>query len=114
MPACRVLPLIPRHYFWLVWALSMGLVWLLIYWLRRDLRTVLWRASLGTLPFACNEPLFVGTYWMPPSLFNLAAHTGFDVESFIFCFAIGGSRRGAVRRRDGPMHFAYSQSPRDA
>jgi hypothetical protein len=27
------------------------------------------------------------TYWNPPSLFDLAHRTGFDVESFILCFA---------------------------
>jgi hypothetical protein len=37
-----------------------------------------------------SEPLFVPEYWPPPSLFDLAAHTGFDIESLIFCFGIGG------------------------
>jgi len=43
-----------------------------------------------TMPFGLTEPLFVPEYWNPPSLFNLAATTGFDLESLIFCFAIGG------------------------
>jgi hypothetical protein len=34
--------------------------------------------------------LFVPEYWNPPSLFDLAQRTGFDVESIIFSFAIGG------------------------
>jgi hypothetical protein len=42
------------------------------------------------MPFGLTEPLFVPRYWDPPSLFNLAATTGFDIESLIFCFAIGG------------------------
>jgi len=46
--------------------------------------------SLLTAPFGLTEPLFVPEYWNPPSLFNLAARTGFDIESIIFCFAIGG------------------------
>lgn len=46
--------------------------------------------SLGTMPFALTEPLFIPGYWNPPSLFNLAQRTGFDIESFIFTFAIGG------------------------
>jgi len=37
-----------------------------------------------------TEPLFVPEYWNPPSLFDLAATTGFDIESLIFCFGIGG------------------------
>ncbi len=40
--------------------------------------------------FGFSEPLFVPEYWSPPSLFKLAEKTGFDIESFIFSFAIGG------------------------
>ncbi|HSR63302.1 MAG TPA: hypothetical protein VLN56_07855, partial [Gammaproteobacteria bacterium] len=50
---------------------------------------MLW-ASLFTMPFGLTEPLFVPEYWSPPSLFNLALTTGFDIESLIFCFGIGG------------------------
>ncbi|PIN93121.1 hypothetical protein COU56_03855, partial [Candidatus Pacearchaeota archaeon CG10_big_fil_rev_8_21_14_0_10_31_9] len=46
--------------------------------------------SLLTMPFGLTEPLFVPEYWSPPSLFNLAVKTGFDIESLIFCFAVGG------------------------
>lgn len=47
-------------------------------------------ASVLTMPFGLTEPLFVPRYWNPPSLFDLAQRTGFDIESLIFCFAIGG------------------------
>jgi len=50
---------------------------------------MLW-ASLFTMPFGLSEPLFVPEYWLPPSLFDLADKTGFDIESLIFCFGIGG------------------------
>lgn len=50
----------------------------------------MWWASLFTAPFGLTEPLFVPEYWNPPSLFDLAQRTGFDIESLIFCFAIGG------------------------
>jgi hypothetical protein len=46
--------------------------------------------SLWTMPMGLTEPLFVPEYWIPPSLFNLAERTGFDIESLIFSFAIGG------------------------
>lgn len=36
-----------------------------------------------------TEPLFVPAYWNPPTLFDLAQRTGFDIESLIFTFAIG-------------------------
>ncbi len=47
-------------------------------------------ASLCTAPLGLTEPLFVPAYWNPPSLFDLARTTGFDIESVIFSFAIGG------------------------
>jgi hypothetical protein len=47
-------------------------------------------ASLFTMPLGATEPLFVPAYWSPPSLVDLARTTGFDIESFIFAFGIGG------------------------
>ena len=41
-------------------------------------------------PFGLTEPFFVPEYWNPPSLFELAQRTGFDIESIIFSFTIGG------------------------
>jgi hypothetical protein len=52
-------------------------------------RRMLWASSL-TMLFGLSEPLFVPAYWNPPSLFDLARRTGFDIESLLFCFAIGG------------------------
>ncbi len=46
--------------------------------------------SLWTSLLGFTEPLFVPEYWSPPSLFDLAMKTGFDIESLIFSFAIGG------------------------
>ena len=50
----------------------------------------LFRISLGTMPLGLTEPLFVPAYWNPPTLFGLAHRTGFDLESLLFSFAIGG------------------------
>ena len=53
---------------------------------RREMLIVsLWTSVLGF-----TEPLFVPKYWSPPSLFDLALRTGFDIESLIFSFGIGG------------------------
>lgn len=67
-------------------------VWLIIYFSldtkekKREMLVVsLWTSLLGF-----TEPLFVPEYWSPPSLFNLAIKTGFDIESLIFSFTIGG------------------------
>ena len=78
------------HWVWLLWSISFLVPWLALY-LRhpRHRRAMLW-ASLLTLPFGLTEPLFVPEYWTPPSLFDLAERTGFDIESLVFSFGIGG------------------------
>jgi len=55
----------------------------------RHRRPMLW-ASVFTTPLGLSEPLFVPEYWSPLSLFDLARTTGFDIESLVFCFGIGG------------------------
>ena len=50
----------------------------------------MWAASVVTTLLGLTEPIFVPRYWNPPSLFELAQRTGFDIESLIFSFAIGG------------------------
>ncbi len=78
------------QYVWLVWASAFLIPWGVLYWLRPADRRPMLKASLVTMPFGLTEPLFVPEYWSPPSLFDLAATTGFDIESLIFCFGIGG------------------------
>jgi len=75
---------------WLVFSLILFLIWLAIFFLNKRTRKEMFWVSLFTMPFGLTEPLFVPEYWNPPSLFNLAAKTGFDIESLIFSFAIGG------------------------
>lgn len=75
---------------WLVFSLILFVIWLIIFLFRKAVRKEMLWASIFTAPFGLTELLFVPEYWNPPSLFNLAAKTGFDIESFIFCFAVGG------------------------
>ena len=79
-----------QHYVWLVWSSAFLVPWAALYLSNAGLRSVMWRASLATALFGVTEPLFVPAYWNPPSLFELAQRTGFDLESFLFSFAIGG------------------------
>ena len=67
-------------------------IWLAIYIFLKDKqsRKEMFLVSLLTLPLGLTEPIFVPRYWNPPSLYNLAQNTGFDIESFIFSFAVGG------------------------
>ncbi len=78
------------HYAWLIWSSAFLLPWLLLYVLFPQHRAAMWCASVFMAPFGLTEPLFVPAYWNPPSLFELAQRTGFDIESIIFSFAIGG------------------------
>lgn len=78
------------HYVWLSWSLAFLLAFALIYIAFPQHRRVMLRSALGTALFGLSEPLFVPQYWNPPSLFDLAERTGFDLESIVFSFSIGG------------------------
>ena len=78
------------RYVWLLWASAFLLPWAMLYLAYPAHRTAMWITSAVTSLFGLTEPLFVPEYWNPPSLFDLAQRTGFDLESLIFCFAIGG------------------------
>jgi hypothetical protein len=78
------------HYIWFIGTLIGLILWMIIYlWQRRLRKQMLW-ASCWTAPLGLTERLFVPAYWTPPSLFDLAKETGFDIESVIFSFVIGG------------------------
>jgi len=78
------------NYVWFIWSLGLVVIWLIVFIFYRKARKRMFWASLLTMPFGLTEPVFVPEYWHPPSLFNLAHRTGFDIESLIFCFGIGG------------------------
>lgn len=82
--------MIPMPYVWLAWSSAFLVPWALLYWRFPGQRRAMRWASTFTTPFGLTEPLFVPEYWDPPSLFGLAQRTGFDIESLIFCFGIGG------------------------
>jgi hypothetical protein len=75
---------------WFVWSLAFLVPWIFLYFFFPAHRKAMFWTSLFTMPFGLTEPIFVPDYWSPPSLFDLALTTGFDIESLIFCFGIGG------------------------
>ncbi len=79
------------HYVWLVWSLFFLMFWLILYLSKPLFRKEMMSISLATMLLGLTEPLFVPAYWNPPTLLNLAQRTGFDIESLIFTFAIGGT-----------------------
>jgi hypothetical protein len=98
-----------EQYIWLFWATAFLIPWLILYWWFPRYRAVMLKMSLITMLFGLTEPLFVPEYWSPPSLFNLAIKTGFDLESLIFCFGIGGV--GAVFYNVVSRRNLYPVSP---
>ena len=82
--------MIPDNYVWLIWSSAFLIPWLGAYAAFPNQRKAMLWASLFTMPFGLTEPLFVPSYWNPPSLFDLAQNTRFDLESLIFSFGIGG------------------------
>lgn len=77
-------------YEFLILSLFLLLIWTAIFAIRKGLRKEMMLGSLIAMLFGVTEPIFVPEYWMPSTLFDLAAKTGFDIESFIFSFAVGG------------------------
>jgi hypothetical protein len=77
-------------YVWLTWSSAFLIPWALLYFFKTGYRQKMLRVSMATSLLGLSEPIFVPQYWNPPSLFDLARRTGFDIESLIFCFAIGG------------------------
>ncbi len=80
------------QYAWLVWSLILLVIWGLVYFSlkNRESKKEMFVVSLWTSFLGLTEPLFVPEYWSPPSLFNLAIKTGFDIESLLFAFGVGG------------------------
>ncbi len=77
-------------YAYLVLSSALTVVWLVLFAIRADIRQELLWVSLGTMGLGLTEPLFVPEYWNPPTLWDLARRTGFDLESLLFSFAVGG------------------------
>ncbi len=82
--------MISDQYVWITWASAFLIPWVIIFLAFPEYRKAMLWASLFTMPFGLTEPIFVPEYWFPPSLFDLAINTGFDIESLVFCFGIGG------------------------
>jgi hypothetical protein len=96
------------HLIWLEWSLLWLGAWLVLFLLIRDndVRKEVLGASILASVFGLTEPIFVPRYWNPPSLFNLAQTTGFDLESFIFAFGVGGIVVGLFERIFSVHHRA--------
>lgn len=77
-------------YAYLIFSLGILVAWFLFFIFYSKSRKEMIRVSFWTMFLGLTEPFFVPEYWNPPTLFDLARRTGFDIESLIFSFAIGG------------------------
>lgn len=78
------------NYAYLITSVLLLFVWLYLYWTKPALRRKMLLISLLTAPLGLTEPLFVPSYWLPFTLYDLARQTRFDLESLLFSFAVGG------------------------
>lgn len=78
------------EYAYLLTSVLLFLVWLVFYFKNPKSRKKMLFVSLLTTPLGLTEPLFVPSYWLPFTLLDLARRTGFDFESLLFSFAVGG------------------------
>ncbi|MCY1073607.1 lycopene cyclase domain-containing protein [Archangium lansingense] len=76
-------------YEFLVMALLFLVPGALIWLVRVDLRGLMRRAALASLPFAATEWLFYPEYWTPRFLFGLADRIGFGLEDVLFVAGLG-------------------------
>src|SRR5574338_223804 len=104
------------HYVWLLWSAAFLLPWLALFVLAAGFRREMLRVSALTSLLGLTEPIFVPEYWHPPSLFDLAQRTGFDIESLVFSFAVGGIGAGLytalTRRERRPLPVAARHAAR--
>lgn len=80
------------HVEWFTWSLILLVIWGIVRY-RLKSHEIKWDmlvVSFWTSLLGLTEPLFVPACWSPLALFDLARTTGFDIESFLFSFAIGG------------------------
>ena len=75
-------------YYFLAHTIILGTIWFILYLKRKDLRRGMVFASLIFLPFGLTHPLFIPYYYNPTLLHRFFGL--FDVESFLWCFFIGG------------------------
>lgn len=83
--------MIPVRYVWLTWSGLFFLVWVVLFARYPRYRFLMGWSSLLAVPFGLSEPFFLLHYWHPPSLFNLTNTAHADLETFLFCFSIGGT-----------------------
>lgn len=75
-------------YSFLVLSIVLAVPGVLIWVFRDDLRPVIHRMMLASIPFAFTERLFYPEYWQPRFLFDLVNVVGFGIEDLLFVMGL--------------------------
>lgn len=78
-----------QYYAYLWGDLLLGVIWLIFFLDRKDLRKEIFTTSFLFSVLGFTEIAF-SEYWSPPTLFNLINRIGFSIEDILFMFFIGG------------------------
>lgn len=78
-------------YAYLIDIVLLSIVWLILYFRRKDLRKKILFASLLAMLFGITDALFIPSYWRPEVILKVPLLNGYiSFESFAFCFITGG------------------------
>ena len=66
-----------------------ALLWVILFFIRKDLRRKMFFASLFAAPLGISERLFIPNYWIP-QFQAIYLFKDLFLESFLFCFFLGG------------------------
>jgi hypothetical protein len=72
----------------LVLSIVLAIPGALVWGFRADLRPVIHRMMLASIPFALTERLFYPEYWKPEFLFDLVNVIGFGIEDLLFVMGL--------------------------
>ena len=75
-------------YSFLVLSIVLAVPGVLVWVFRDDLRPVIHRMMLASIPFAFTERLFYPEYWQPKFLFDLVNLVGFGIEDLLFVMGL--------------------------
>lgn len=79
--------MIDYKYAYLIGAIITLVIWIIIFYKRKDLRKEMLTLSFITMFLAPTNILYFGDYWTPQFVFDIH---NFGIESIIVCFAYGG------------------------
>lgn len=76
------------QYPYLIWSVMFGLIWAVVFALRKDLRKEMLYISLILAPLGATNFLFIPEYWNPVVVYKFFGI--FDIESIMHMFFLGG------------------------